>query len=235
MWRPHGGRVPGLPHWLAISLPGVAVALLIFVVLVGSGLALGAWLRLQTTTARLAESQANALATRATAAETRAVAAEASLTAIAREQTARLAVQAQASATAVAANEDPERTVERGLDLVLKAYQEPSEARVAELGRVFSANALAVFQPELDLLRSQGRRLAGEAGKTMEVLGVDRPEATRADVRTNERWVYDEHNASGERVRCVAEVSTQTYLLRWGGQGWMVEGVELTGVERTGC
>jgi hypothetical protein len=154
--------------------------------------------------------------------------AEASLTAIVRAQ-------AEASATAQARTSEPAAALERALGLVLATYQDPSEARLRGLADAFSPAALAVFRPEADRLLAMDLRLGGDSRYDLQVLSSAPQGADRAEVRTRERWTYDERDASGRRARCLHEEGEQTYTLRRTGGGWLVDEVQVASSQRTEC
>jgi hypothetical protein len=193
------------------------VALAVLLVLGGATV----WARQHEAARRSAEA-------RAEAAEARLAVAEASLTAIVRAQ-------AEASATALAQANEPAAALERALGLVLATYKEPSEARMRALGDAFSPAALAVFRPEADRLMSMDLRLGGESGYDLQVLSSSPQGADRAEVRTRERWTYDERDASGRRARCLHEDGEQTYTLQRTGGGWLVDEVQVASSQRTEC
>jgi hypothetical protein len=193
------------------------VALSVLLVLGGATV----WARQQEAVRRSAEARADA-------AEAQLAVAEATITAIARAQ-------AEASATALARANEPAAAVEHALSLVLATYKEPSEARLRALGDAFSPEALAVFRPEADRLISMDLRLGGESDYEVEVLSSAPRGADRAEVRTRERWTYDERDASGRRARCLREEGEQTYTLQRTSGGWLVNEVNVATSQRTEC
>jgi hypothetical protein len=55
-------------------------------------------------------------------------------------------------------------------------------------------------------------------------------------IRTRERWTYDEVDEQNRPSRCVREESEQTYTLRQVPAGWLVDDVTLSGPSRrTDC
>lgn len=179
------------------------------------------WLRQQDTERRV-------LTARLDVAEVELARAQASLTAVVRAQ-------AVASATAVARAGEPSAILERALALVFEAYRDPTEGRLRALTDAFSPAALSVFQTEAEHLVSSGRKLAGQSMYTVEVLSAAPKGDTGAEVRTRERWVYDEFDAAGKRARCVQEEGEQTYTLMKTGLSWRVDDVQLGPSRRTDC
>ena len=64
---------------------------------------------------------------------------------------------------------------------------------------------------------------------------MSRIDQDHAQVRTTERWLYDERDASDRRLRCFTEDSDQTYVLVRQGQDWIVDEVQLGSTRRTDC
>ena len=127
--------------------------------------------------------------TRANQAEARAATAEAVVTVQARSQAA--------TSTALAYVNSPEAAVDRGLRLVLAVEREPTEQRIRTLGDAFAPAALVVLRPEVEHLLSGGLHLGGDSGYEITVAATTRP-PDQAQVRTRERWTYDERNAADE-------------------------------------
>ena len=112
---------------------------------------------------------------------------------------------------------------------------------VAEHGAILSAAhifgpaALAVIRPEVEHLLSGGLHLAGVSGYEVSVLTTANPSPDQAEVRTQERWTYDERNANDQRARCLVERSEQTYTLQQAGPEWQVADIQLATSSRTDC
>lgn len=181
--------------------------------------------------ARQQEQRARAAEVRAEVAEAERAVLQASLTAIVRAQ----AVASATAATLRAA--DPGPALERALSLVFAVYQEPSQARQRALADAMSPAAIGVFKTETDRLTAQGLRLGGQSSYNVEVLSATASGTDRAQVRTRERWVYDERDQADTSVRCLREESEQTYTLRRApaSGGWLVDSVELGYTRRTDC
>ena len=164
---------------------------------------------------------------RASQAEARAATAEAVVT-----------VQAQiqaATATALAYASSPEAAVDRSLGLVLAAEREPTDQRLRSLNDAFGPAALAVMRPEVEHLLSGGLHLGGDSSYELTVLATEYPNPDQAQVRTRERWMYDERNADNQRARCLAETSDQTYTLQRVGREWQVADIMLATSVRSDC
>jgi Tfp pilus assembly protein PilE len=164
---------------------------------------------------------------RAELAETRAATAEAQLTAQAEAQAA--------TATALARVNSPEAAVDRSLSLLLAAEREPSPERLRALSDAFGPDALAVVRPEVEHLLSGGLHLGGSSTYELSVVATATPETDQAEVRTHERWIYDERAADDRRVRCLVETSDQTYALHRAGSAWQVADIHLDSSSRTDC
>jgi hypothetical protein len=164
---------------------------------------------------------------RASQAEARAATAEAVVTTQASTQAA--------TATAFAYSTSPEAVVDRGLSLVLSAGRDPTEARLRAVNDVFAPAALNILRPELEHLLSGGLHLGGESGYELFVLTTDHPAAEQAQVRTRERWTYDERSESDKRARCVVETSEQIYTLRRAAPDWRVVEIEILSASRADC
>ena len=147
--------------------------------------------------------------TRANQAEARAATAEAIVTVQAGSQAA--------TSTALAYVNSPEAAVDRGLSLVLEAEREPTEDRLRALNDAFAPAALVVLRPEVEHLLSGGLHLGGDSGYEITVAGTVRPTPDQAQVRTHERWTYDERNAADERMRCIVE--SRIRRTRWSEPG----------------
>jgi hypothetical protein len=209
---------------LRIMVPLAVLALL--------GLATVLFVDQQSARARLAEGELQPAIDRATTAETRAVRAEASLTAIAVLQLA----QAGATATAVSALNEPQHALEHILARLFAVYQDPDGPAYDQLSDIFSQNALQIVRAEADFLRSGGDHLGGGSTFNVDASPPQQLASDRAQVRTNERWLYDERDNAEKRVRCVVEVSDQTYMLTLNGsQAWIVDSIQLGGTQRTNC
>src|SRR5689334_12138394 len=196
-----------IPIWLALF----ALALLVGVLV---------WANQREAT--LAASEA-----RADQAESRAATAEAVVT-------AQAAVQA-ATATALAYASSPEAAVDRSLGLVLAAEREPTDQRLKALNDTFGPAALAFMRPEVEHLLSGGLHLAGDSGYDVSVLNSALSGPDEAQVRTRERWTYDERSASDQRSRCLVETSEQTYVLQRAGPEWQVMDIQLASSSRADC
>jgi hypothetical protein len=165
--------------------------------------------------------------TRASQAESRAATAEAIVTAEAYAQAA--------TATALAYASSPEAAVDRSLKLLLEAEREPTDQRLRSLNDAFGPAALAVVRPEVEHLLSGGLHLDGDSDYDLAVLAADLASPDQADVRTRERWIYDERNSADERVRCLVESGEQTYTLRKVGPDWEVDDIQLGPTSRVPC
>jgi hypothetical protein len=196
-----------LPVWFAL----VALALLVAVII---------W-------ADQRENVLQATTVRASQAEARAATAEAAVTAEAQRQAA--------TATALAFANSPEAAVVRSLDLVLAAEQQPTEQRLRSLSDAFGPAALAIIRPEVEHLLSGGLHLSGDSGYQVEELGTDSPSSDQAQVRTRERWIYDERTSADLRARCLVETSEQTYSLHKVVSDWQVDGIQLGTSTRADC
>jgi hypothetical protein len=177
---------------------------------------------------RLAEAQLQPVAARAEAAEARAARAEASLTAIAVQRV----TEASATSTAVARQSDPQRALERSLGRLFASFQDPTGRAYEQLAEVFSPTALPIVRAEADYLRGSGRHLGGASTFNVDTGPVNRVDQDRAEVRTQERWVYDERDASDNRQRCFVEDSDQNYVLKRQNQDWIVDEIQLLGDSR---
>jgi hypothetical protein len=195
------------------------------------GAAATLWLDQQSARARLAEAQLEPALARAQVAEQRAVRAEASLTAIAAQRVA----EAAATSTAVARVSEPQRALERALGRLFAVFQEPTGRAYEQLTDVFSPAALQVVRGEADFLRGNGRHLGGASTFNVDASPVNRIDQDRAEVRTVERWLYDERDASDRRQRCFVEDSDQNYVLKRQNQDWLVDEVQLGGTKRSEC
>jgi hypothetical protein len=196
-----------LPVWIALIALGLLVAVLIW--------------------ANQRESALQASEVRASEAESRAATAEAIVTAQADNRAA--------TATALAYAGSPEATIDRSLGLVLATERQPTDQHLRSLSDAFGPAALAVMRPEVEHLLSGGLHLGGESGYDLTVLATDLPEPDQAQVRTRERWTYDERNGDDQRARCLVENSEQTYLLQKVGPDWQVEDIQLGALTRTTC
>src|SRR5207245_5275227 len=173
------------------------------------------------------EAALQASETRASQAEARAATAEAVVTAQAQMQAA--------TATALAYASSPEATVDRSLSLVLATERDPTDRRLRALADAFGPAALAVLRPEVDHLLSGGLHLGGESNYEVAVLATAYTSPDQAQVRTRERWTYDERNADERRTRCLVESSDQTYSLQRAGSEWQVADIQLASSSRTDC
>ncbi len=209
-------------------LISVLVPLTIVAVL---GAAATLWLDQQGARARLAEAQLEPALARAQVAEARAARAEASLTAIAEQRVA----EAGATATAVSRVNEPKQALERALGRLFAAFQDPTSRAFDTLPEVFSPNALNAVRAEGDFLRGNGRHLGGASTFSVDSSPVNRVDQDSAEVRSIERWLYDERDASDRRLRCFTEDSDQNYVLKRQGQDWIVDAIQLGGTRRTEC
>ena len=210
------------------GLLAILVPLAILAVLAAAG---SSWLDQQSARARIAEAQLGPANARADAAEARAARAEASLTAISVQQAASVS----ATATSVATANVPQRALERALGRLFAAFQDPTGPAFDQLTRVFSPAALAVVRTEADYLRGTGRHLAGGSTFNIDAGPAQQVSADRAQVHTNERWLYDERNDADDRQRCFIEESEQTYILRSTGQDWTIDEIQLGATRRMEC
>jgi hypothetical protein len=164
---------------------------------------------------------------RASQAEARAATAEAVVTAQAQIQAA--------TATAQAFANSPEAAVDRSLRVVLAAEREPTDQRLRALNDTFGPTALAVMGPEVEHLLSGGLHLGGDSTYDATVLATAFTGTDQAQVRTRERWVYDERDVDDRRARCLVETSEQTYTLQRAGPEWQVVDIDLATSNRTDC
>jgi hypothetical protein len=164
---------------------------------------------------------------RADLAEARAATAEAVVT---------VQVQTQAAtATAFAYVNSPEAFVDRSLGLVLAAERQPTEQRLKALNDAFGADALGVLRPEIEHLLSGGLHLGGGSGYELSVASTTPSGADQVQLRTRERWTYDERNGDDQRMRCLVESSEQTYTLQRAGAEWQVADIEIGATSRADC
>jgi hypothetical protein len=189
------------------------------------------WGDQQSARARLAEAELEPALERAQAAEARAVRAEASLTAIALDR----AASAAATATAVAAANEPQRALERILGRLFDVFQDPTGPTYDQLSDVFSQSALDTVRPEADYLRASGLHLGGASTFNIDASAPEQISQDRAQVHTNETWLYDERNDADQRQRCFIEASDQTYVLARNGQSWTIDEIQLGATRRSGC
>jgi hypothetical protein len=143
--------------------------------------------------------------------------------------------QATAQATAAARANEPGPALQRALDLVFAAYQDPTEPHLRALNDAFSQAARSVFQNEAEHLISSGRKLGGQSDWKLIDIQPGQVSGDQVDVHTRELWVYDEVDASGARQRCIREESEQTYTLKRTGSGWLVDDIQLGTSRRTDC
>lgn len=196
-----------LPVWIALIALSLLVAVLIW--------------------ANQRETALQASEVRASEAESRAATAEAIVTSQAQIRAA--------TATALAYAGSPEATIDRSLGLVLATEREPTDQHLRSLSDAFGPAALAVLRPEVEHLLSGGLHLGGQSGYDLTVVAADLPSLDQAQVRTQERWTYDERNASDQRARCLVENSEQTYTLQRVGPDWQVQDIQLGALTRTAC
>ncbi len=208
---------------ISVLVPVTIVAVL--------GSAASLWLDQQAARARLAEAQLEPMLARAQAAEERAVRAEASLTAIAVQHLA----EAASTATAVARVNEPQRALERALGRLFAAFQDPTGRSYDTLPELFAQAALNTVRAEADFLRAQGHHLGGASTFNLDASPINRVDADRVEVRTVERWLYDERDASDRRQRCFVEDSDQNYVLKRQNQDWIVDEVQLGATRRSEC
>ena len=200
----------------------MTMALPVWIVLLALGLLIGVviWANQRENALQLSE-------TRASAAEARAATAEAVVTAQAARQAA--------TATAEAYANSPAAAIDRSLNLVLTAEQQPTDQRLRALNDAFGPNALSVMRPEVEHLLSGGLHLGGQSGYELSVLDTSFPNPDAAQVHTQERWTYDERNAQDQRSRCLVETSDQTYSLQRVGSVWQVNDIQLGTSSRVDC
>ena len=91
------------------------------------------------------------------------------------------------------------------------------------------------MRPEVEHLLSGGLHLGGQSSYDVTVLATAYPSPDQAQVRTRERWTYDERNADERRTRCLVESSDQTYSLQRAGSEWQVADIQLASSSRTDC
>ena len=164
---------------------------------------------------------------RATQAEARAEIAEALVTAQAQAQVA--------TATALAQSRSPAAAVDRSLSVLLAAERDPSDERLRALNDTFGPAALEVVRPEVEHLLSGGLHLSPGSVYEFSVLASDSPAPDQAEVRTRERWTYDERTADDQRARCLVEISEQLYRLRRAGSDWQIADIHLATSSRMDC
>jgi hypothetical protein len=196
-----------LPVWIALIALGMVVAVVLL--------------------ANQRETTLEATEARASLAEARAATAEAAVTAQAQMQAA--------TATALAYANSPQATVDRSLQLVLDAEREPTNERLRALNDAFAPSAMAVIRPEVEHLLSGGLHLGGQSSYDLSVLDASNPEPNSAQVRTRERWTYDERGTDDQRVRCLIETSEQTYTLQRVSAEWQVADINVTSDNRADC
>jgi hypothetical protein len=209
-------------------LLALLVPLAILAVLAAAG---SLWVDQQSARARLAESELQPALARAEAAEARAVRAEASLTAIAQNRL----VEVAATATAVSQANEPQRALERTLGRLFGVFQDPTGPGYDQLSDVFSQDALQTVRPEADYLRGSGRHLGGASTFNVDASPPQLIAADRAQVHTNERWLYDERDDADQRQRCFIEDSDQTYVLLLQAQVWTVDEIQFGATHRSDC
>ena len=209
-------------------LLALLVPLTVLAVLVAAGVL---FVDQQGARARLAEAELQPALARADAAEARAARAEASLTAITHDQLA----QAAATATVVSQANEPQRALERILARLFAVFQDPTGSGYDQLSQVFSEAALRTVRPEADYLRGTGRHLGGASTFNVDASAPQQIAADRAQIHTNERWLYDERDDADQRQRCFVEDSDQTYIMLLQGQTWTVDEIQLGGTHRTDC
>jgi hypothetical protein len=208
------------------------IALLVPLAIIGVLAAAGVlWVDQQSARARLAESELQPALARADAAEARAARAEASLTAIAQNRL----VEAGATATAVSQANEPQRALERILGRLFSVFQDPTGSGYDQLSDVFAPDALQTVRPEADYLRGTGRHLGGASTFNVDASAPQQVAPDRAQVHTNERWLYDERDDADQRQRCFIEDSDQTYVLVFSGQLWTIDEIQLGGTHRSEC
>lgn len=173
------------------------------------------------------EAALRAVEARATQAETRASTAEAIVTAQALAQAA--------TATALVQASSPAAAVDRSLSVLLAAERDPTEGRLRALTDTFGPPALAVVRPEVEHLLSGGLHLGGDSGYELTILDTTTQAADQAEVRSRERWTYDERTADDQRARCLVETSEQTYSLRRTGTEWQLADMQLSTSTRMDC
>jgi hypothetical protein len=164
---------------------------------------------------------------RASQAEARAEIAEALVTAQAQAQVA--------TATALAQSRSPAAAVDRSLSVLLAAERDPSDERLRALNDTFGPAALEVVRPEVEHLLSGGLHLSPGSVYEFSVVASDSSAPDQAEVRTRERWTYDERTADDKRARCLVEISEQLYRLRRTGSDWQIADIHLATSSRLDC
>ena len=173
------------------------------------------------------EAALRATQVRADEAEARAATAEAVVT--------RQAIAQVATATALAYPGSPEAAVDRGLGLLLAAEEDPTAQRLGAVNTAFGPSALNMLRPEIEHLLAGGLHLGGDSGYELSLLGTTLPSPDQAQVRTRERWMYDERTKDDRRARCLVETSDQTYSLRRAGPEWQLVDIALVTSTRSDC
>lgn len=164
---------------------------------------------------------------RADQAEARAATAEAIVTVQAQSQLA--------TATALAYVNSPAATIDHDLGLLLAAERDPNQDHLKALNDAFGPPALAMIRPEIEHLLSGGLHLGGDSGYHLDVLSTEAASPDEAQLRTRERWIYDERNGDDQRMRCLIEDSDQTYSLRRAGADWQIVDITLGTSSRSDC
>jgi hypothetical protein len=130
---------------------------------------------------------------------------------------------------------EPKTSLDRALARLFAAFQDPTGRAFDTLPEVFAPAALNVLRAEADFLRGNGRHLGGASTFSLESSPINRLDEDSVEIRTVERWTYDERDASDSRLRCFIEDSDQTYVLKRQGQDWIVDQVVLGNTRRTDC
>jgi len=140
-----------------------------------------------------------------------------------------------ATATAFAYAQSPEAAVDRSLRVLLAAEREPTEQRLRAVNEAFGPAALSVIRPQIEHLLSGGLHLSPQSSYELTVLGTTLRSPEQAEVRTRERWTYDERGPDDRVARCLVESSEQTYTLQRAGPDWQVVDLQVDSSTRADC
>lgn len=199
--------IDSVPVWITLLALGALVAVVVW--------------------ANQREVRLEATEERADQAEARAATAEAVVTVQAQSQLA--------TATALAYVNSPAAAIDHDLALVLAAERDPNQDHLKALSDAFGPPALAMIRPEIEHLLSGGLHLGGDSGYQVSVLSTEAPSPDEVQLRTRERWVYDERNGDDQRMRCLIEDSDQTYTLKRAGADWQIMDIALGTSSRSDC
>jgi hypothetical protein len=119
--------------------------------------------------------------------------------------------------------------------VLLAAEEEPTAQRLGAVNTAFGPSALSMVRPEIEHLLSGGLHLGGDSSYELVLLGTTYPSPDQAEVRTRERWRYDERTAEDQRARCLVESSEQTYSLHRAGPEWQLVDIALAASTRSDC